>query len=54
MIVNWDWDGHVEQGLTQKQLPGGAASSASTSEHNEQQVCEHGYQSVNCMVYGLG
>ena len=30
--------GQLEQGMTQEQLPCGAASSASTSDHNEQQI----------------
>ncbi len=31
----------MEQGMTQKQLHGGADSSASTSDNSEDQVCEH-------------
>ena len=41
LIVNWDWVGHHDQGLTQKHVPCGAASSASTSYHSEDHVCEH-------------
>ena len=40
-IVNWERVGHVEHGMTQKQLPCGAAYSASTSDHIEQQVCKY-------------
>ena len=53
-IVNWVWFGHLEQGVTQTQVQPEATSSASTSDHSEQQVCKDCYQLVNFMVLGLG
>ena len=52
--MNWDWLGHLEQGLTQTQNQTGAASSASTSDHSEEQVCEDCIQLVTTRVLGLG
>ena len=40
--------------MTQTQIQPGAASSASTSDHSEQQVCEDCFQLVTFMVLGLG
>ena len=40
------WPRHLEQGMTQTQLQPGAASSASTSDHSEQRVCEDSFQLV--------
>lgn len=40
--------------MTQTQIQTGAASSASTSDHSEQKVCEYNFELVTIMVLGLG
>ena len=51
----WDfklvWSRRVEQGVTQTQLQPGAASSASTTDHSEEQVCKDCFQLVTFRVY---
>ena len=52
--MNWVWVGHLEQGLTQTQLQPGAASSASTSDESEEQVCKDWTQLVTFRAIGVG
>jgi hypothetical protein len=51
----WDcgavWSGRVEQGVTQTQLQPVAASSTSTTDHIEEQVCKDCFQLVTFRVY---
>jgi hypothetical protein len=45
-ILNWVWFGQLEQVMTQRQVQPEATSSASTSEHCEEQVCKDCYELV--------
>jgi hypothetical protein len=49
---NMNWLRFLEQGMTQTELQPGAASSASTSVHSEQQVCEYCVKMVIFRVRG--
>ena len=51
-IVNWVWLGQLEQGVTQTQVQCEATSSASTSDHSEEQIFKDYYQLVNFRVLG--